>query len=296
MVTVKKADRLHKSLTLPYVYVLAVATISSGFFLLPGIAAQEAGPAVFLCYAIAALPVIPEVYSISELGTAMPRSGGTYYFIDRSVGPLIGTIAGLGFWFAFILKSAFALIGMGAYVSLIYPDFNIVPLAIGFALFFGAVNILGAKESAWVQVYLISGLLAILAAFITQGLIEINPAHFEGLFDGGAGSLLSTAGMVYISYIGVTKVASAAEEIHNPERNLPRGIILAVATCAGVYVLGTFVIVGLAPKEELYGNLTPAALAAGKMWGKWGIHLVIVGAILAFVSVANAGILSASRY
>lgn len=296
METVKKADRLKKSLTLPYVYVLGVATISSGLFLLPGIAAQEAGPAVFLCYMIAALPVIPEVYSISELGTAMPRAGGTYYFIDRSVGSLIGTIAGLGFWFAFILKSAFALIGMGAYVSLIYPHFNIVPLAVGFAVFFGAVNILGSKESAWVQVYLISGLLAILAAFIAQGLTEVQPDHFDGLFEVGAGSLLSTAGMVYISYIGITKVASAAEEIQNPERNLPRGTMLAVVTCTVVYTLGTFVMVGLVPKEELYGNLTPVALAASKMWGKWGIHLVIVGAIFAFLSVANAGILSASRY
>lgn len=137
MAILDKSKRLKKELTLPYVYALALGTtLSSGFFLLPGIGANEAGPAVVLSYLIAALPLIPAMLSISELGTAMPRAGGAYYFVDRSIGPLFGTVVGLGTWLALILKTAFALIGMGAYVSLFYPDVNIMPLAITLAVFF----------------------------------------------------------------------------------------------------------------------------------------------------------------
>ena len=71
-------------------------TLSAGFFLLPGIAATQAGPAVILSYLVAAVPLIPAMLSVVELATAMPRAGGAYYFLDRSMGPLAGTIGGLG--------------------------------------------------------------------------------------------------------------------------------------------------------------------------------------------------------
>ena len=122
--------RLKKELSLLNIYAIATgATLSSGFFLLPGIAAAQAGPAVVLAYVVAAIHLVPAVFSMAELSTAMPRSGGIYYFLDRSLGPLIGAIGGLGTWLVMILKTAFALIGMGAYVSLFFPELPLVPLA-----------------------------------------------------------------------------------------------------------------------------------------------------------------------
>ncbi|MFQ6114766.1 MAG: amino acid permease, partial [bacterium] len=91
MSILSKTKRLKKELTLFNVYALATgATLSSGFFLLPGLAAAQAGPAVTLSYLIAALHLIPAVFSMAELSTAMPRAGGIYYFLDRSMGPLLG--------------------------------------------------------------------------------------------------------------------------------------------------------------------------------------------------------------
>lgn len=144
--------------------------------------------------------------------------------------------------------------------------------------------------------FLVAGLLVILAGFIGGGLPRIDPRAFEGLFDAGWDSILATAGLVYISYIGVTKVASLSEEVRDPERNLPRGVMLSVATAIGVYGLGTAVMVGVVPMERLAGDLTPVASAAGELFGRWGVEVVSAAALMAFVSVANAGILSASRY
>ena len=118
-------QRLRKELALFSVYALATGTtLSAGFFLLPGYAFADAGPAIILCYLIAGLLMVPAMLSIVELSTAMPRAGGAYYYLDRSLGPLAGTIGGLGTWLALTLKTAFALVGMGYYIGIFFPDYN----------------------------------------------------------------------------------------------------------------------------------------------------------------------------
>lgn len=297
MQSVKRHKRLKKDLQLKDVYAIATgATLSAGFFLLPGIAAIEAGPALVLSYLLAAIPMVPAMFSVIELSTAMPRAGGVYYFLDRSLGSYFGTIGGIGTWLALILKVAFALIGMGAYISLFLPKAPIIPIAILIALLLGGVNIIGAKKSGGLQVLLVIGLLAILAVFLLGGLFEFQPVNFQGFFDSGFDAIIGTAGMVYISYVGVTKVASLSEEVADPEHNLPKGMMLSLATAVLVYLFGTLLIVGLVPAEELRGNLTPVAAAADYAMGRFGVIMVSVAALLAFVSVANAGLMSASRY
>ena len=297
MVQVKKHNRLKKELKLKDVYAIATgATLSAGFFLLPGIAAQEAGPALILAYLIAALPMIPAMFSVIELATAMPRAGGVYYFLDRSLGPYFGTIGGIGTWLALILKVSFALVGMGAYISLFVKDMPITPVAICIAALLGLINLVGTKKSGGLQIVLVFGLLSILAVFFLGGAAHFQPAHFQDFFAAGFDSIIATAGMVYISYVGVTKIASLSEEVEDPEHNLPKGVILALGTAIIVYFLGTLLIVALVPPEELRGNLTPVAAAAKYSMGSFGVILVSVAALLAFVSVANAGLMSASRY
>ena len=293
----EKKKKLKKELNFLGVFSIAAGTtLSAGFFLLPGLAAQQAGPALILAYVLAAVPLIPAMLSVVELATAMPKAGGVYYFLDRSLGPLVGTIGGIGTWLALILKVAFALIGMGAYISLFIPGLTITPIAVVLALALGILNIFGAKKSGKFQIYLVGGLLAILALFIIGGLPELNYEHFDNFFDAGFDSIIATAGLVYISYVGVTNVASLSEEVNNPEKNLPIGVFLALGLAILIYIFGTAVMVGVLPMSELKGTLTPVASAAKVFFGNWGMYILSVAAILAFVSVANAGTMSASRY
>ncbi len=293
----EKKKKLKKEITLLGVFSIATGTtLSAGFFLLPGLAAQQAGPALILAYVLAAVPLIPAMLSVVELATAMPKAGGVYYFLDRSLGPLVGTIGGIGTWLALILKVAFALIGMGAYISLFIPGLAITPIAIILALALGLLNIFGAKKSGNLQIYLVVGLLSILAYFIGGGLPQLNYEHFNNFFNAGFDSIIATAGLVYISYVGVTKVASLAEEVKNPERNLPLGVFVALGLSILIYILGTTVMVGVVPMEQLVQNLTPVATTAQILFGEYGMIILSIAAILAFVSVANAGTMSASRY
>jgi len=94
------------------------AMISSGLFILPGLAYAKAGPAVIVSYVLAGVLCIPTALSKAELTTAMPKAGGDYFYMMRGFGPLFGTIAGLSAWFSLSLKSSFALLGMGAYLSI----------------------------------------------------------------------------------------------------------------------------------------------------------------------------------
>ena len=137
--------RLRKQLALFDIFVISAgAMISSGFFLLPGLAAAQTGSSFVLAYFLSALLILTAMLSQAELATAMPKAGGTYYYLDRTVGPRVGTIGGIGTWLALVLKSGFALIGMGAYLALVI-EIPMVPIAVAAALAFGVLNLVGAK-------------------------------------------------------------------------------------------------------------------------------------------------------
>ncbi len=301
--------KLDKNLKLFDVYAMSTgAMFSSGLFLLPGIAAAATGNSVFLAYFFAGFLILPAMYCMAELSTAMPKAGGTYYFLDRAMGPLMGTIGGLGSWVAVVFKSAFALVGMGAYLGL-YLDLPFEITAIILAIAFGAVNIAGAKETTKLQRVLVTTLVAILVGFTLLGLkaalekngslIVFDPAYGD-FFKGGLVGFVSTIGLVFVSYAGLTKVASVAEEVENPDRNIPLGMTLSLLTATVLYTLGTVVLIKILPGEELFGSLTPIADAGRVFMGDWpfdiGVILIVIAAIAAFASTGNAGIMSASRY
>jgi basic amino acid/polyamine antiporter, APA family len=288
-----------RSLGLFTVFSLAAgAMISSGLFVLPGIAFAEAGPAVVLSYLIAGLVTIPVVMVKAELSTAMPRSGGGYLFIERSMGPLFGTVAGLADWLAITLKATFALIGLGTIGTLLIPGPDTLVLkltACGFGLFFTALNLRGARESGRLQVALVVGLLMILVYFIAEGLPSVDGQRFFPFTPRGWRSVFAVTGMVFVSYGGLTSVATVSGEIRDPARNLPRGMFLAFGIVNLLYVLTVGAVVGLVPAAELSGSLTPVALAARAIFGGVGLVLIEVAAFLAFATTANSGILAASR-
>jgi amino acid transporter/mannitol/fructose-specific phosphotransferase system IIA component (Ntr-type) len=299
---------LKKSLTLYDVYAISTgAMFSSGFFLLPGIAAAETGPSVVLAYFVAGVLILPAMFSLSELSTAIPKSGGTYYFLDRSLGPLAGTVGGLGTWLALVFKSAFALIGMGAYLVL-WADLPVKPVAIGLTVAFTAVNIVGAKESSGLQRLLVGILIGVLAFYVVEAFFDLGQGgrlaessdRLTPIFPFGLDNFLSTIGLVFVSYAGLTKATSVAEEVKNPDRNIPLGMALSLLTATALYAVGVFVMVVLVEPTVLYEDLTPV-YTAGQLFMDWlpwgaGLFLVVLAALAAFASTGNAGILAASRY
>lgn len=311
MATLDSSQKLKKELGLFDVFSVSTgAMFSSGFFLLPGLAAYMAGPAVILAYFLAGIIILPSMFSAAELSTALPRAGGAYYFLDRSLGPMFGTIGGLGTYFALTLKTAFALIGIGAYGSLVF-DMPVKPVAIALTGVFVVLNIMGAKETMKLQRALVTILLAVLAVFTLAGMVfvlfqqegAVTRSRLEPFMPHGVGGLFATVGFVFVSYAGLTKVASVAEEVKNPERNIPLGMMLSLAVTSLIYVFGAFIMISVleATPEVLYNKErpVPVALASEKVLG-WlmpiSLYLIVASALAAFISTGNAGLMSASRY
>jgi len=287
---------LKKELTLLNVFCIATgAMMSSGLFILPGLAYAKAGPAVILSYIIAGMFCIPAVLSMSELTTAMPKAGGDYFYIMRGFGPLLGTVAGFSTWLSLSLKGAFALLGMGAYLTIMtHLPIHIVALIC--CLFFIILNLIGVKEAGRFQVWLVVGLLGILISYVIWGMRAVDFGHFSPFFSKGLNPLFATASFVFISYGGLTKVVALAEEVKNPGRNLPLGMILSLVVTSILYALVIFVTIGVLKLEPLKHDLTPISDGAWVFGGDIFKIIISIGAFLAFISTANAGIMTASRY
>lgn len=301
------SQKLRKELGLADVYAISTgAMFSSGFFLLPGLAAAQAGPAVILAYLLAGFLIVPAMLSAAELSTAMPRAGGAYYFLDRSLGPMAGTVGGLGTWIALVFKSAFALIGVGAYLA-VYVEVPTLEVALILTVAFVVLNIVGAKETTRLQRMLVWTLVGVLAGFVLLGGWRLPDVGLGGMrtqltpfMPFGVEGLVATVGLVFVSYAGLTKVASVAEEVRDPDRNIPLGMFLSLATATLFYVAGVFLMVTLLDPDELRSDLAPVATTASTLLegtaGTVAVGLVVLAAFAAFASTGNAGVMSASRY
>ena len=269
--------------------------ISSGLFVLPGLAHAKAGPAIIVSYLLAAVLALTGLLSTAELATAMPRAGSDYFFITRSIGAAAGTVAGLFNWVSFSLKAAFALVGMAAFVRLLLPiDMRITGVTLGVA--FVALNLVGVKEAARVQVALVVGLFALMLLYVIRGLPVVDVKHYSPWAPQGAAAVFATAGFVFVSYGGLLKIASVAEEIRNPRRTIPLGMILSLIATSLFYVLMVFVTVGVLRSDQLDGSLTPISDGAFAFMGRGGQIALGIAAALAFLTTANAGIMTGSRY
>ena len=170
--------KIERSLSLIGVIIVTVAaSIGSGLFVLPSFAAAIMGPGIWLAFLLAGIVFLPGTLSKSELASAMPSNGGAYVYVERSFGPLIGTISGLGLWASFLLKSAFALIGFSAYMYAVTEHLEVsanatVLIMIALVLI-TVLNILGIKKVKAFQTPILA---------LTTGLILI--ICFFQLFDG----------------------------------------------------------------------------------------------------------------
>ncbi len=291
--------KLERSLSLTSVIAISIGgMLGSGIFVLPGLAAAKTGSSVWLAYMIAAICILPAALSKSELATAMPSSGGTYVYIERAFGPLFGTIAGFGLWLSLLFKSAFALVGFGAYLAiLINIDSSLTKyVAVLFLMLILFLNIMGVKKVGKVQIIIVSISLTTLALILLFGLPRASSELLEPFLLEGNLGLFTTVAFVYISYAGVTKVAAIAGEIKNPGTNLPRAMILSLFIMTIIYVSIAFVLVGNLPLNELETDIKPIYTISKLLGGEIiGYTAALIG-VITLISMANSGVLAASRF
>jgi amino acid transporter/mannitol/fructose-specific phosphotransferase system IIA component (Ntr-type) len=230
-----------------------------------------------------------------ELSTAMPKAGGDYYYINKSFGPMLGSVSGFLGWFALSLKSAFAIFGI---TEILHLSLGLPSLISGLILcvLFVVLNIKGAKEAAAFQVGMVLMLITLMIIYIVSGLPQVDKENFD--LSGGLdlNTLFITSGFIFISFGGLLKVANISEEVKNPRRNLPLGMIGAIVIVTILYVLMIIVMTGTLEPGQFSNSTTPVADSARITMGKPGYLIILAASTLAFFTTANAGIMAASRY
>ena len=291
--------KLKKALSLTDVISISAGVmISSGLFVLPSLAYEETGSSMILSYFIGSLMIVPTIFTKAELVTAMPKTGGIFFFTDRSMGPMMGTLAGFIGWFSLAFKSAFSLLAIGIFIILLEPDiieWQIKLVAVGVCILFTIINILGVKFAGKLQVAIVIILVVSLVIYTVDGLFHADFSRMAPFTPNGINSIFTTAGLIFISFSGTTKIASIAGEVQNPRRNLPLGMFYSWAIVSVLYVLVVFVTVAVVPADRLVTSLTPISLGGEIIMGKFGFILMTIAGLLAFVSTGNAGLLAASR-
>ncbi|MBT3772616.1 MAG: amino acid permease [Euryarchaeota archaeon] len=304
------SETLERKLGLFSVIIISLsAMIGSGLFVLPSLAYAMVGGGVWLAYILAAMVVIPGALSQSELASAMPTSGGSYVFVERTFGPLFGTMTGLGLWASFLLKAAFALIGFSAYLMILQEwwgsDFSALASALGMLILIALVNILGMKKIKVVQTPIVTLSIFMLIALTFWAIINGDVDYSRASVDlhGTDDWMLmgEAAAFVLVSYAGVAKVAAIGEEVKNPGRNLPGGIMTSLAIGAILYAVLVATMVAVIPHESFFDSsghaIEDPVRVFAEIIGGSTIGLIAAAiAVLTMTSMALAGILAASRY
>jgi amino acid transporter/nucleotide-binding universal stress UspA family protein len=309
-------EELAKDLGLLSALTIGVGTmIGAGIFVLPGQAAAEAGPAVALSFVLGGVISLFTALSASELGTAMPKAGGSYYYVNHALGPLFGSVAGWGNWMGLAFASAFYTLGFGEYLVTFLPLpaiplglLTITPYQVGAlmaGLTFIAVNYIGAKETGRLQVFIVVTLVGILTLFSVLGALNADLTTLRPFFPtetGGTAAVLPATGLVFVSFLGFAKITTVAEELRNPGRNLPLAVVGSVLIVTVMYGIIMVVLMGvinwkqLAPEFTTTPVLDVAEIAFGSIGlAALGIALLTFAGLLATASSANASILASSR-
>jgi amino acid transporter/nucleotide-binding universal stress UspA family protein len=274
--------------------------IGAGIFILPGLAAEGAGPASAISFLIAGFVALLAALSLSELATGMPIAGGSYHYVNRALGPLFGSIVGWGMWSGLMFASAFYMIGFGQYI--------VVPLAVldgralivllgivGLALIAG-INYYGTDESSGAQNLMIGAEFLVVLAYVALGVFYVDPANFQEFAPTGPTGIVATTGTVFVTYLGFEIIATVAGEIKRPGELIPKTMILSVVSVSLLYAVIMLVSTGVVPYRELGNSLIPVSdVAAISMFGAVGVGAVTFAAAIAAISSSNSSILAASR-
>ena len=290
--------KLQRTLTLPTAIAISIGGMLSGIFVLPGIAVGITGSSIWLAFLVAALCILPAVLSKSELATAMPKSGGTYVYIERAFGPLFGTVSGLGLWLSLLLKSAFSLVGLSAYLYVVVQIDEglskiVALISLGLILI---LNVFGVKKVGNTQLAIVSVSIISLLLVIAFGFNSFDSEMLSPVFSDGNYGFISAVAFLYISYAGVTKVAAVAGEIKNPEKNLPRSMLISLFLITAVYVLVALVLVGNVEASALSTDIRPIYTLSKVLGGEtFGYAAGVIG-VITLLSMANSGVLASSRF
>lgn len=304
------------------------AIIGAGLFSLTGIAAaNHAGPAVTLSFALAAFGCAFAGLCYSEFSTMIPIAGSAYTYSYATMGELLAWIIGWDLVLEYAVGAATVAVSWSGYVASLFKDFGVILPAQLIASPFqpitladgssghGIVNLpailvvvaiscllmIGIQESARANAVIVVLKVCVVILFIVFGWAYINPANYvpyipenQGPGAFGFSGIVRAAGVVFFAFIGFDAVSTAAQETKNPQKHMPIGIIGSLVVCTILYILFAHVLTGIVSFKEL-DNAAPVATAIDRTGLAWLKTAIKVAIIAGYTSVVLVMLLGQSR-
>lgn len=294
------------------------AMVGAGIFVLTGIAAGTAGPALILAFILNGIVALTAAMSYAELGSTFPQAGGGYAWAKLALPGPFGFLAGWMSWFSHSVACSLYAIAFGAYFAQLLHSFHLgIPsvsdagevkiLAVLVVAVFAYVNFRGSAETGRAGNAITVGQMAILFVFAVSGLWALRgapewPTSLTPFFPAGVGGLLTAMGLTFVAFEGYEIIAQCGEEVRQPRRNIPRAIFLSVACVIPIYVLIAFTMLtavdapsGTPVWQFLGAHAELAVLEAARQFAPGGIALLLIGGLFATTSALNATLYSSSR-
>ncbi len=270
------------------------AMVGAGIFVVSGIGAGIAGPAVIIAFLIAGVVALFNALSSAELAAAIPREGGAYEYGRRLLSPKIGFITGWLFISSKMLESATVALAFGESAALLLPADSRLFAALA-VVAMSALNVAGIRASTNASKLMVVVKIGVLAVFAVLGAGAIKPASYAPFAPFGFEGVLAAAAIVFFAYTGYARIATLGEEIKEPRKTIPRAIIVLLGITAAIYILVTAVAVGLLGAKQFSESASPIAAASATLGIPWLVLLVIFGAAVATLNVLLGDLLASSR-
>jgi amino acid transporter/nucleotide-binding universal stress UspA family protein len=294
------------------------AMIGAGIFVLIGIAAGVAGPALILTFILNGIIALLTAMSYAELGSCFHDAGGGYLWVKEGLPKWNGFISGWMSWFAHAVACSLYALGFGAYfehvlreLSLTIPQWGFFSpqkiLAASIAFLFAYVNFKGASETSKIGNLVTITKIIILAIFVGFGIELILRqgdwrTTFSPFLPHGVGGVFKAMGLTFIAFQGFEVIAQSSEEIKNPKKNIPRAVFLSLLIVVPIYIMVAFVAIGtvkppagITPWDYLAQQKETALVNVARNFFIGGGILILIGGLISTISAMNATIYSSSR-
>jgi basic amino acid/polyamine antiporter, APA family len=279
------------------------AIIGTGIFVLTGVAAStHAGPALIISFILSGLACVFAALCYAEFASTVPVSGSAYTYSYATFGELLAWLLGWDLILEYGVASSAVAAGWSGYFQGLLNGFGLhLPKALTSAfnpaqgtyidlpavlivLFIAGLLTQGVKKSAKFNTIMVIVKVAVVLLFIGVGVWYVEPANWTPFMPFGFDGIAVGAATVFFAYIGFDAVSTAAEEVKNPQRNMPIGIIASLAVCTILYIVVSAILTGIVPYTELNVN-NPVAFALNYIHQDWVAGFISVGAITGITTV-----------
>ena len=242
-------QKLDRTLGMYSALMISIGTmIGSAIFVLAGTSYDTAGPGASLAIFLAGIAAVFTGLSFAELVTVVPKAGGGYVYVKEATGNnIIGFICGWGFWLGYAMSCGLFALGFGNFINYIFPFIPQMTAAYLLVVYVAFTNIKGTKSSGTLQNVITTVLIALLLLYVIVGIFHIDMENQKPFTPHGMSGVFNAMGFLYMTYIGYGLITTASEEVIEPEKTIPKAIMISIAAVIFIKTSVFFIGSGILP-------------------------------------------------